>query len=653
MSIFRNKFFFSDGKISHYIDKNKHGESISGDLGEFLIPEVSDRAATKEFIRPPLNKKFLKNTILTVFLVILLLFSRTAFLQIIRGENYRSLAEGNRLRIRTLTAERGVITDRLGRILTRNVPTFSISVSPQDLPQTHAERERVLNTLAELIEMRPEEIKIILSDFADSSLAIPIKENLSYQNALLAEIKIAALPGVSIDRATRRYYSVDEENNLSLSHVLGYEGKITKEEYTKKMGTGYLRTDRIGKSGIELSYESFLRGIAGKEKTEVDAFGHKKRIIIKDDPVPGKNIVLSIDLEAQKKLEDSIKKIFRQTRASRAVAIVLDPKNGEILAFVNLPAFSSNDFSFGIDGKKYKNLLQNPEKPLFFRGISGEYPSGSTIKPFIAAAALDEGIITPFTVVRSVGGIRIGEWFFPDWLSGGHGDVNVIKAIAQSVNTFFYYIGGGYQGFKGLGVKKIVEHALRFGFGERLGIDVGGETGGLLPTQEWKKKTKNEEWYIGDTYHMSIGQGDVLVTPLQVAVATAAIANGGTVWQPHLVYKYINPDGSEKKINLLVVKSEAAKKESISIVSRAMRETVLTGSARSLLAIPVSSAGKTGTAEWKNGSKPHAWFTGFAPFENPEIVITVLVEEGSEGSIAAVPVARDFLQWYFNKKTKN
>lgn len=653
MSIFRNNFFPSDGKINHYINKNKHEDSISGELGEFLTTETPDRAATKEFIRSPLNKKFLKNVALTGFLVILLLFSRTAFLQIIQGESYRSLAEGNRLRIRTIPAERGIITDRLGRILTRNVPTFSISLTPRDLPQTHSERERVLNTLAELVGIQTEEIKIILSDFADSSLAIPIKENLSYQNALLAEIKIATLPGVSIDRATRRYYSVEEENILSLSHVLGYEGKITKEEYAKKKGTGYLRTDRIGKSGIELSYESFLRGVLGKEKTEVDALGHKKRIIAKDDPIPGKNIVLSINLDAQKKLEDSVKNIFRQTGASRAVAIVLDPRNGEILAFINLPAFSSNDFSFGINSKKYESLLVNPEKPLFFRGISGEYPSGSTIKPFIAAAALDEGVITPQTIVRSAGGIRIGEWFFPDWLPGGHGDVNVIKAITQSVNTFFYYIGGGYQGFQGLGVGKIVEHVLRFGFGEKLGIDVNGETNGLLPTEEWKKKTKNEEWYIGDTYHLSIGQGDILVTPLQVAVATAAIANGGTVWQPHLVYEYINPDGSEEKINPLALKSEAAKKESIAVVSRAMREAVLTGSARLLSTIPVSSAGKTGTAQWRNGSKPHAWFTGFAPFQNPEIVITVLVEEGGEGSVAAVPVARDFLQWYFNKKTKN
>lgn len=653
MSIFKNRFFSSDGEINHYLEKNKHGNAFSGESGEFLTTETLDRAARKEFIRSPLNKKFLKNVALTGFLVILLLFSRTAFLQIIQGESYRSLAEGNRLRVRTIIAERGIITDRLGRILTRNVPTFSISVSPRDLPQTHAERERVLNTLAELVGTQTEEIKIILSDFVDSSLVIPIKENLSYQNALLAEIKIATLPGVSIDRATRRYYSVEEENILSLSHVLGYEGKITKEEYAKKIGTGYLRTDRIGKSGIELSYESFLRGVLGKEKTEVDALGHKKRIIAKDDPTPGKNIVLSINLDAQKKLEDSVKNIFRQTGASRAVAIALDPRNGEILAFVNLPAFSSNDFSFGINSKKYESLLDNPEKPLFFRGISGEYPSGSTIKPFIAAAALDEGVITPQTIVRSAGGIRIGEWFFPDWLPGGHGDVNVIKAIAQSVNTFFYYIGGGYQGFKGLGVNKIVEHALRFGFGEKLGIDVNGETNGLLPTEEWKKKIKNEEWYIGDTYHLSIGQGDILVTPLQVAVATAAIANGGTVWQPHLVYEYINPDGSEEKINPLALKSEAAKKESIAVVSRAMREAVLTGSARLLSTIPVSSAGKTGTAEWRNGSKLHAWFTGFAPLENPEIVITVLVEEGGEGSVAAVPVARDFLQWYFNKKTKN
>lgn len=644
-----NNLFPESNGVGQYLGSRVRGTQIGGELGEFMDGYGGGDDVSKEFIRPPAGSKTLRNIGLFSAFCLFVLLGRAASLQISRGEEYRDLAEGNRLRKTTIQAERGIIADRNGRLLVQNVPTFSIYAVPRDLPKTFGEKEAALRTLSEISEVPLPEIKIILEDFSGSALPVPIKENLSYESALLAEIKAASLPGVLVERDTRRFYTAEAENIMSLSHVLGYVGKITKEEYASKKSQGYLRTNKIGKTGIELIYETLLRGTSGEEKTEVDALGHKKRIIAKEEPVPGKNLVLSIDYGAQKVLEESLRKGMGRIGAKKATAIAMDPRDGSIVALVNLPSYSSNAFSFGIKPEDYKALIEDPNMPLFPRGIAGEYPSGSTIKPFMAAAALDEGIITPGTVVHSVGGISVGEWFFPDWKAGGHGDVNVITAIAQSVNTFFYYIGGGYQGFKGLGVAKIVEHVGKFGLGSKLGIDLDGENKGLLPTEDWKEKTKGERWYIGDTYHMSIGQGDVLATPLQIAAGTAAVANGGTVWQPHVLYGYIEADGTSKKIVPKPVFLNAAKKESLATVRRGMRETVLSGSARYLGTAGVSSAGKTGTAEWRDGKAPHAWFTGFAPYENPEIVITVLIEEGGEGSSAAVPVARDFLEWYFKK----
>lgn len=646
-----NNPFPGDEGLGYYLGNNDDKNDISDNFGKFTN-EQGEVLGLKEFIRPPAGKKFLRNAAIVSLLAIFALFGRIAALQIVEGENYRMLAEGNRLRVANVSAERGVIADRNGKLLVQNVPTFSLSVVPQDLPKDPVERENTIKTLALIAEVPLEELKILLEDYSGSNLTVPVKENLNYESALLAEIKSGALSGVSISRGTRRFYTSELDDVLSLSHILGYTGKISKEEYAEKRKEKYLPTDRLGKTGVELIYESFLRGISGVENTEVDALGHKKRIVSKEDPVPGKNVILAIDYGAQKVLEESLRKELASIGAKKAVAIALDPRDGSIIALVNLPSYPANAFSFGIKSDEYKALLEDPNIPMFPRAISGEYPSGSVIKPFFAAAALDEGIITQNTVVHSTGGISVGKWFFPDWKAGGHGDVNVINAIAQSVNTFFYYIGGGYQGFKGLGDRKMAEHAQKFGFGSLLGIDLDGEKPGLLPTEEWRKKTKGEEWYIGDTYHMAIGQGDVLVTPLQIAVGTGAIANGGTVWQPHVIYGYAEPDGTGKKVEPRALMQEAAKKESLAIVRRGMRETVLSGSARYLSSLSVPVAGKTGTAQWREGKNTHAWFTGFAPYENPEIVITVLIEEGGEGSSTAVPVARDFLKWYFEKNKK-
>jgi penicillin-binding protein 2 len=271
----------------------------------------------------------------------------------------------------------------------------------------------------------------------------------------------------------------------------------------------------------------------------------------------------------------------------------------------------------------------------------------------MAASALEEGIITENSTFLSVGGIQIGQWFFPDWRAGGHGRTEVRRAIAESVNTFFYYIGGGHEDFRGLGVDKIVHYGELFGLGTQTGIDLAGEASGFVPIKEWKEEVKGERWYIGDTYHLAIGQGDLLVTPLQVAVFTSVFANGGALMRPHFVKNILtSSDQSLQEASTEPIREDFINRYHISTVRDGMRQTVVSGSARSMSSVPVPVAGKTGTAQWSSKKPTHAWFTGFAPFDPPEITITILIEEGGEGSEVAVPIAREFLTWYFSDYKK-
>ena len=401
---------------------------------------------------------------------------------------------------------------------------------------------------------------------------------------------------------------------------------------------------------LEKTYEKDLRGEYGEKAIEVDALGKEKNIIKVFPPVVGKNLVLTINLEYQKKLEEFLTGQLKASQKQKAVAILMDPHNGEILALVNWPSFNNNFFASGISNEDYEKLINDDNDPLFPRAWSGLYPSGSTIKPLYAAAALNERVIDKNTSFLSDGGIRVDKWFFPDWKAGGHGVTSVRKAIAESVNTFFYYIGGGYQNFSGLGLEKIITYLQKFKFGEKLGIVLPGEAMGFIPSREWKLKTKKEQWYIGDTYNLSIGQGDLLVTPLQIASLTAAIANGGKIFQPHLVLEF--SDNITKKTNKIEIKTLATNlipDEYLKVVREGMRQTVTSGSAQSLANLPITVAGKTGTAQWSQNKENHAWFTCFAPYEKPELVLTVLVEEGGEGSSIAVPIARQFLTWFANK----
>lgn len=590
---------------------------------------------------------------LAFFLFIII--GRIAWLQIIKGGYYYSLAEGNRIRVERVEARRGVIYDANHKPLVRNIANFLLYFVPSDLPANEAEQDGMIRKISEILgNISPEEIKDKLSKVKRKSLEayqpLFISDNIEYEKAMKLYLESSNWNGVVLSNKTRREY--DLQDSLSMSHILGYTGKINEQEI-KKAGEGYLSIDYIGKMGIEYFWEKDLRGTNGEKQLEVDALGNEKKIIGQVAEDDGHNLVLAIDIRAQKKLEDIMRQSLSKLHLSKGVAVVMNPNNGEIIAAVGLPTYDINSFAQGISSKEYAELISQPDQPLFNRAISGEYPSGSTIKPVMAAAALQEGIINENTSFISNGGLRIGEWFFPDWRAGGHGITNVRKAIAESVNTFFYYIGGGYDNFKGLGLERIVKYEKLFNLGERLGVDLAGEASGFLPTAEWKKETIGEPWYIGDTYHLSIGQGDLTVTPLQVVNFTSFFANGGTLYRPHFVKEILNSqDELVRKIEPEIINEDFISENNVSIVRSGMRQTVTSGSARSLNALPVTVAGKTGTAQWSTKKNPHAWFIGFAPYEKAEIAFTILVEEGKEGSTVAVPIAKEFLEWYFADRKK-
>lgn len=599
-----------------------------------------------------------------ILLVIFFIFGRAFYLQIINGSKYQTLAENNRIRIYHQPAPRGLIYDRHGVPLVKNIPSFSLSIIPVDFPKEQDEKQKLYQ---EIINLVPENEKLhnnfqkvmqITNKQKDYYQEQILLEDLDYEVAIKLQLLSEKFSGVNVVIRHKRNYlmavsSHPEYLNNSLSHILGYVGKINEAEFDN-LSNQYLYNDIIGKTGVEKNYESELRGVYGIKQVEVDSLGKEKKIIAQEPIKSGNNLILTIDWKMQEKLESLLIQYMQKSNKTKGVAIAQDPRNGEMLALVSLPSYNNNIFSQTLSEQQVNDLYNHQAFPLFFRAISGEYPSGSTIKPVMAAAALQEKIISATTSFISVGGIRIAEWFFPDWQAGGHGITDVRKALAQSVNTFFYIIGGGYNDFVGLGVDKIKKYAEMFGLSQKTGIDLPGEKSGFVPDENWKQETKGERWYIGDTYHLAIGQGDLLVTPLQVANYTSFFANRGNLYQPHVVKEIIDSvSGAKKEILPTVMNSGFIDSYNIDVVRQGMRQGVTSGSARYLNSLAIAVAGKTGTAQWGTDKDPHAWFTSFAPYDNPEIVLTILIEEGEEGSRDPVRIAYDFYQWYYQYMRTN
>ncbi|HLC64348.1 MAG TPA: penicillin-binding protein 2 [Patescibacteria group bacterium] len=584
------------------------------------------------------SAKKIRLFLLVLVLVFVVLFSRLFFLQFSKGSYFKGLAEGNRLRLEQVLPSRGIIFDRHGVPLVENVAFFTLFFESSQIKADPGQKEAVRQRL-EKIGFEAGAVEEILG--RESFLPMPIKENLTYEEALELMIDIKGIEALKIEIDQQRKY----QENLGLSHLLGYTSRINPEEKNYYLDLGYQLTEKVGRLGIEEYYQEALRGEPGKKQIEVDSLGREIKVLAEEEAIGGNSLFLSLDAG----LQEQVNRTLRKYLPNRAGAIVaLDPNSGKVRAFSSWPPFDNNEFSQGISADSYQSLVANPLKPLFDRAIAGEYPSGSTIKLIMGLAGLEEGLIARETIVYSIGGVWYDKWFFPDWKEGGHGLTNIIKAIAESVNTYFYYLAlEEFEGRQGLGLEKMLSYFSSFGLGQSLGIDINGEKEGFLPTKKWKEEAKGEIWYPGDTLHLAIGQGDILVTPLQVASFTAAIANGGILYQVQLLEKITeSASGQTITIGPEALKRSLGKYSNLEIIKEGMRQAVVSGSARGIYGLAEAAAGKTGTAQVGGNELPHAWFTGFLPYDNPQLVITVLVENGGEGSDMAVPVAREILSWY-------
>jgi len=578
---------------------------------------------------------------LLALLLFLVLTGRLFELAVVGGANYLALSEGNRVRIQILRAERGVIYDREGCVLARNVPGFRLSADLQP-------GDSVDDLTAEA-EILSEILGIPADAILQKVLSTQPVSWLDRDAALKVELAADRLPHFTLEVDPQRWY----ESPAAFAHVLGYTGEISGEELVQRSFSRYFLGDRMGRSGLESFYEMYLHGTAGSRILESDASGGGTRRLYENPSSPGQAVVTTLDAALQEKSFEVLAEAVRQKGATGGAVVAQDPRTGEVLALVSYPSFDANVFSGRVRVEDYQGLLGDPREPLFNRALSGLYPPGSTFKIVTATAALEEEVIDPSEQILDEGGIAVGPFFFPDWKEGGHGLVDLRKAIAESCDTYFYIVGGGFGSQPGLGVERLAKWARLFGLGQTTGIDLVGEAGGLVPDEAWKQEVRGEPWYIGNTYHMAIGQADLLVTPLQLNNLTSVIANGGTLFQPFLVSRI--EDGSGRSgidFNPHVLSQDFIAPENLHEVAEGMRAAVLEGgTAYPLRTLEFSSAGKTGTAEFgleRAGSyKTHAWFTCFAPYEEPRITLTVFLEGGGEGSHDAAPVAREILEWYF------
>ncbi|MAG44635.1 penicillin-binding protein 2 [bacterium] len=454
---------------------------------------------------------------------------------------------------------------------------------------------------------------------------------------------------LSSNEPSKRYYFFGK----TLAHVLGYTGKISQKELEKCKNCSML--DYTGKAGLEMIYEIELRGKHGIKQDQINAKGQVKKSFIKIPEIDGKNLILHLDLELQKKLYQELESQAIKLKIKKAAGVIINPKNGGVLAMASLPSYDNNLFSQGILKKDYQDLINNNNKPLFNRVISGEYPPGSTIKPVIASAALQEEIIDPMRFINDNGYIKIANPYDPGVIYTfseirAHHRINMPWAIANSCNVYFYTISGGYKDIKGLGIKNIKKYAEYFGLNNFLGIDLPGETNGLIPDKSWKKRVKSENWYIGDTYNSGIGQGDITATPLQVAMYTSVIANNGTLYQPQILNKIVDNNKLSTDLTEKIIRKNFIDLENLKIIQDGMEKINQVGFGLKLQDLPITVAGKTGTSQFGNENKTHAWFTSYAPAEKPEIVITILMEQGGFGSSGALPVAKNIYKWYFSNK---
>ena len=565
-------------------------------------------------------------------LVIAVLIGRAAYLQIYQGEYYAGLADGNRIRIVPSMAPRGTFYDRNGELLVTNRPGFSVSLLPLTAPIS----DDVIARLSDLLKVPTDEIKTKIAGHSGFN-PIRIKTDVTPDIVSIIEEQKSQYPGVVIEVTPIRDYILKQEG----AHTFGYVSEINDTELEKMKDEGYKSGDIIGKFGIEKIYDKELRGENGGQQVEVDVSGKPVQILGRKEPVPGDDLELTIDIKLQQAAEKAVDEQLTQIGAHAAAAVVMNPQTGEILAMVSRPAFDPNLFAHGISSKDWNQLNNNPYHPMDNKTITGEYPPGSTFKIVTGTAALTEGVVTPDEQIFDSG----HHWIIPKGNADGEalGWLNFRSALAHSDNVYFYEMGNR------LGIDRLEKYARMFGLGAKTGIDLPYEASGLVANRRYKEKNFDDgEWYLSETFDAAIGQGFNLVTPLQAAMVMGEIAADGKRYKPHVVNRIIAPDGSVvKDFQPELLSQLDVPEEDIKLVQDGLHDVTKYGTAASSFrGFTVDIAGKTVTAENSQG-RDHGWFVAYGPFDNPNVVVAVIVENGGYGSQSAVPIGRKILEAAF------
>ncbi len=622
-----------------------------GDVRRFGSPEM----------RNPERERFLFKRRLVVAGVLVLLafcglFARFVYLQVFQHGHYSTLAESNRIAIVPIAPNRGVITDRNGVVLAQSYSAYTLELTPAKITSLEA----TIDELAEIVDVQPRDrrrFKKLLEESKDFE-TLPLRTRLTDEEVARFAVNRYRFPGVEIKARLFRQYPYGE----IASHAVGYIGRINDHDVERiakwDAAANYKGSDYMGKVGVELSYERELHGTTGWEEVEVDAAGRAVRTLSRTPPVAGNNLRLSIDI----KLQEAAEAAFGDRRGAM---VAIDPATGDILAFVSKPGFDPNLFVDGIDSASWAALNDSPDKPMLNRPLRGAYPPGSTIKPYLALAALTSGKRNPQQTTFDPGFYQLpgSSYRFRDDKPGGHGSVDMYKSIVVSCDTYYYTLAGETD------IDDTARFLAQFGFGRETGVDIEGELTGTLPSREWKRRRfadkqyreEQRKWYLGDSISAGIGQGYNSFTPMQQALAIATIANNGVAFVPHLVKSVINPKtGGERPIAPQPSHAVAAKPQDIAVIRNALIGVNKEGTgAKAFVGAKYTSGGKTGTAqvyslkgEKYSASKlderlrDHAWFVAYAPADQPKIALAVLVENGGFGADAAAPVARKVLDYY-------
>jgi len=579
-----------------------------------------------------------------ISLIVLFVFSALGFrlwqLQIVEGDRFRTLSEKNRIRLKRLPSIRGLMLDRTGRVVAGNHPSFDVILVPEDV-------QNRLTTLHTLVSYLPEaagflEGKAPRNPRRPAYEGISVARDISWDTLAAIEAHQLDLPGVTVEASLKRFYTA---GNLA-AHLVGYIGEVNQTEIAENKR--YRQGDLVGKVGLEKAWEEHLRGYNGGQQIEVDATGRKLRVLDEVKTRPGYNLHLTLDVELQEQVEQALGE-------AEGSVVVLAVETGEVLALASRPTFDPNLFALSIKPNEWRTLVEDPLRPLTNRALQGQYPPGSTFKPITALAALEEGIITPETQFNCQGSLPFGGRTFHCWKRPGHGWVDLKQALAQSCDVYFYKVG------LRLGIQNIAQYARRFWLGQDLKLQLEAASG-VIPDVEWKRRRFNAPWYEGETLSVVIGQSYVLTTPIQMAVATAALANGGVVYRPFFVTQVSDADGeSIQSYSPEVITRIDIPEEHLHVVRDGMREVVHgeRGTGKKALLPYVEVAGKTGTSqvvsrihdeeeEVPRHHRDHAWFIAFAPVQNPQIAVACLIEHaGKGGGAAAAPVVRQVLEAYF------